>query len=82
MQRQPRSESISHRRRPSRPVAPDVAMTAEEASEFLRIDASTIRKLAADGKIPARKVGRQWRFSRKAMIRWISGAESGAMLGV
>lgn len=46
-------------------------LTVDEAATFLRVSSSSIYKLAQEGKIPCRKAGRQWRFSRAALIRWI-----------
>ena len=46
-------------------------MTIEEVAGYLRIPVSTVYRLAQQGRIPASKVGRQWRFSRRALERWI-----------
>jgi len=51
-------------------------LTVEEAAIFLRVSTSSIYKLAQDGRIPCRKAGRQWRFSRSAILRWIEQPES------
>lgn len=45
--------------------------TADEVAKFLRIQAATVRTLAASNRIPAKKVGRYWRFSRKEIERWL-----------
>lgn len=39
-------------------------MSLEQASEYLNIKPMSLRALARDGKIPAGKVGRAWRFNR------------------
>jgi excisionase family DNA binding protein len=31
--------------------------------------------MAEDGKLPARKVGDEWRFTRSALLRWLGGEE-------
>lgn len=46
-------------------------MTIEEVAEYLRIPLSSLYKLAQQGKIPASKVGRHWRFRREFIDRWI-----------
>ena len=46
-------------------------MTIEEVAGYLRIPVSTVYRLAQQGRIPANKVGRQWRFSRRALERRI-----------
>lgn len=49
---------------------PDI-MTVEEVSEYLRVPISSLYKLAQQGKIPASKVGRHWRFRREFIDRYI-----------
>lgn len=53
-------------------------MTIEEVAVFLRIPVSSAYKLAQTGRIPSRKVGRHWRFHRKAIEKWLS-REGGAL---
>jgi excisionase family DNA binding protein len=43
----------------------------QEASAFLRCHSKTLRLMAVDGKVPAKRVGRHWRFSRKRLQEWI-----------
>ncbi|MDJ0498427.1 MAG: helix-turn-helix domain-containing protein [Acidimicrobiia bacterium] len=37
-------------------------LTAKQVQEIFRVDRSTIYRMAEDGRLPAVKVGRQWRF--------------------
>ncbi len=53
-------------------------MTIEEVAVFLRIPVSSVYKLAQDGKIPAHKIGRHWRFHRPTLVKWIAGESSDA----
>ena len=46
-------------------------LTIDELVDYLRIPKSTLYKLAQEGKIPARKVGRHWRFRKEAIDRWL-----------
>jgi excisionase family DNA binding protein len=46
-------------------------LNAEEAAEFLGFNPYTIREKARLGEIPGRKVGREWRFSRRRLLEWI-----------
>lgn len=46
-------------------------LSVEEAAEFLGFSAYTVRKLARDGVIPGYKMGRQWRFSRLGLVRYV-----------
>ena len=43
---------------------------------FLKIPRSTLYKLVQEGRVPAVKVGRHWRFSKSTLDQWISGADS------
>ena len=49
---------------------PDV-MTLNEVADYLRIPRSTVYKLVREGRIPGQKVGRQWRFRRDTIDRWL-----------
>jgi excisionase family DNA binding protein len=46
-------------------------LTVQEVAKMLGLSEVTIYRLAKKGEIPARKVGRSWRFSRSAIERWI-----------
>ena len=46
-------------------------LSAEEAAEFLGFRVYTIREKARAGEIPGRKVGKEWRFSRRRLLEWI-----------
>ena len=47
-------------------------MTTKEIAKYLRLHEITICKYAAEGKIPAVRVGRAWRFDKEAIDKWIS----------
>ncbi len=46
-------------------------MTTEEVARYLRVDKYTIYRLVSQNKLPAFKVGNQWRFKRSILERWI-----------
>ncbi len=48
-------------------------LNVDEAADLLRIPRSSVYKLAQEGKIPAQKVGKHWRFHRMALLNWIAG---------
>lgn len=48
-------------------------MTTKEIAKYLRLHEITVGKYAAEGKIPAIRIGRVWRFDKEAVDRWISG---------
>ena len=49
----------------------DAVLTIDELAEYLKISKSTLYKLAQDGRIPAQKVGKHWRFRKAAIDRWL-----------
>jgi len=50
-------------------------MTLTEAAEYVRVSEKTLRELAKSGRVPCQRVGREWRFLRKALDEWlVSGA--------
>lgn len=51
-------------------------LNVEQAAEFLGFSPYTVREKAREGEIPARKVGREWRFSREALLRWLKEGET------
>ncbi len=51
-------------------------MTTREMAEYLRLHQITICKFAAEGRIPAVRVGRVWRFDKEAIDKWISEGQS------
>jgi excisionase family DNA binding protein len=54
---------------------PNPVMTIGELSKYLKISRSTLYKLAQEGKVPAQKVGRHWRFHREIVDRWLGERE-------
>ena len=48
----------------------DEIMTIEEVAAYLRLKPQTIYTWAQEGKIPAAKLGNQWRFKRSVIDRW------------
>ncbi len=51
-------------------------MRPHEAAEYLNLHVRTIYRLAKNGKLPGRKVGRSWRFSKDALDKWLSMRET------
>jgi excisionase family DNA binding protein len=49
-------------------------MTSVEAADYLKMHVKTVCRLAKEGKIPARKVGSEWRFLRSVLDRWLAEA--------
>ena len=53
----------------NRPLEKHVLDLAE-AARFLGLPRPKVRALAEAGKLPGRKAGRQWRFSKSALDDW------------
>ena len=50
---------------------PDDVLTIEELAVYLKIAKSTLYKLAQEGRLPAQKVGKHWRFRKASINRWL-----------
>lgn len=46
-------------------------MTTRELAGYLKLHEITICKYAANGQIPAIRIGRVWRFDKEAIDEWI-----------
>jgi len=46
-------------------------LTAKEVADYLNIHPLTVHRYAREGKIPAFKIGTDWRFHKKYIQRWI-----------
>ncbi len=50
----------------------DKWLTLEQIAEYLQMSTSSIYKMAQAGKIPSYKVGRQWRFKKEEIDKWVA----------
>jgi excisionase family DNA binding protein len=48
-------------------------LTVDEAADFLRIGRNTLYDLIGRGQIPHRRLGKQIRLSRAALVAWLGG---------
>jgi excisionase family DNA binding protein len=48
-----------------------VFLTTEEVLEYLQVNLRTVYRLIKAGKIPAVRVGRQWRFRKRDIDNWL-----------
>ena len=51
----------------------EVFLTTEEVLEYLQVNLRTVYRLIKAGKIPAVRVGRQWRFRKRDIDSWLDG---------
>ncbi len=56
-------------------------LTTRDLQEFMSVDKSTIYRMAEDGRLPAVKVGRQWRFREDLVLEWLNSRGSSAVSG-
>lgn len=58
---------------------PDQVFDVDELSEYLKLPKSTVYKLAQEGRIPAQKAGRHWRFLKRAIDDWLERGDRGQL---
>ena len=51
-------------------------LNLEEAAKLLGVSVKTFNKVLHSESIPARKIGREWKFSRQALIDWVGNGRS------
>jgi len=49
----------------------DHLMTLPEVAAYLRLSKDTVYRMASGGKLPASKVGSQWRFRKGDVDQWL-----------
>jgi excisionase family DNA binding protein len=67
-------------------MADEGFLTTEEVLEYLQVNLRTVYRLIKAGKIPAVRVGRQWRFRKRDIDAWLESqrprqARTGASSG-
>ena len=51
-------------------------LNIEEAAALLGVSIKTFNKVLHSEDMPARKIGREWKFSRRALIEWVGSGRS------
>ena len=46
-------------------------LTVKDVCELLKVNQGTVYKLIKEGRIPAFKIGTDWRFLRDRIVRWM-----------
>jgi excisionase family DNA binding protein len=49
----------------------DNLMTLAEVAAYLRLSKDTVYRMASGGRLPASKVGSQWRFRKGDVDQWL-----------
>lgn len=50
----------------------DEILTLEEVAKYLKLKPQTIYTWAQNGKIPAAKLGKEWRFKKSVIDNWFN----------
>jgi PTS system nitrogen regulatory IIA component len=50
----------------------DDIMTIEEVAKYLKLKPQTIYSWSQTGKIPAAKLGKEWRFKKSIIDKWFN----------
>lgn len=50
----------------------DDVLDPDGAARLLKVHPETVRAMAASGEIPARRVGKSWRFRRAALLEHVT----------
>jgi excisionase family DNA binding protein len=58
----------------------EVFMTTDEVLEYLQVNLRTVYRLIKAGKIPAVRVGRQWRFRKRDIDNWLESQRTGSTI--
>lgn len=51
-------------------------LNIDEAALLLGVSTKTFAKVLREGEIPGRKIGREWKFARRALIDWVAHGRS------
>lgn len=54
----------------------DELFTFKDAAAFLQVSDKTLMRLLQEESVPARKLGKEWRFSKNALIQWVAQGDS------
>ena len=60
---------------PSASANEHTVLDLDEVAVLLRVRPEEVVQRVADGGLPGRRFGDQWRFSRQAVMRWLDGAD-------
>jgi excisionase family DNA binding protein len=47
-------------------------LTTKEVAQYLRVNQYTVYRLVSQKKLPAYKVGSQWRFKKSVLDHWLN----------
>jgi len=50
-------------------------LTVDEVAKRFGVNTTTVYRLVQRGKLPAFKIGKQWRFSERRLDEWVADRE-------
>ena len=53
----------------------DKWLTIEQIADYLQVSTEKLYKLCQKGKMPASKLGGQWRFKREVIDKWMMASQ-------
>jgi excisionase family DNA binding protein len=56
------------------PVGEEI-LTTREVADLLKLHPKTVNKLARCGRVPAYRIGRQWRFRKSEVLKLLDKAD-------
>ena len=68
--------ALRERKTTPNPMPDREILNIDGAAAFLGVSIKTFSKVMRDGDVPGRKVGREWKFSRQALIDWVGSRTS------
>ena len=66
-------DSLTVGRHSFRAAEPAEVVTVVEVAELLQVEVEAVEELADAGGLPGRRIGGEWRFSRRAVLGWLGG---------
>lgn len=70
MKRNGNGSRHTHALRPNGGIGSQI-MTLREVAKYLGLHVMTVYKLTREGRVPAAKIGGQWRFKRDVLDSWL-----------
>lgn len=69
---EPQSQGLTLGRHDFRPDPVADVLTLADAAGLLQVDEAAVTRLAEAGELPGRRIGEEWRFTRQAILDWLS----------
>lgn len=73
---EPAAPELTLGRHDFRPDPVAEVLTLAGAAELLEVEEGAVARLAQAGELPGRRIGEEWRFTRQAILDWLSAGSS------